>query len=109
VLVIVGIFGVGLVVDPDASTGERVMGVALMVAGVAAVVGLRSLATGRTTVGTAQVLIAVGLVAAGALAISAMLDDFGFFVWVFGPVLLLAVLALWLGLAKGGLKAELAG
>ena len=103
------IFGVGLTVDPDSSSGERIVGVALLVAGVAAVVGLWSLANKRLTVGAAQALIAVGLVAAGAFAISAMVDDFDFFVWVFGPVLVLAVLALWLGIINGGLKTELSG
>jgi drug/metabolite transporter (DMT)-like permease len=109
VLAIVFIFGVGLVVDPDSSVGERIVGVALLVAGAAAAVGLRSLATKRLTVGAAQTLIAAGLIAAGAFAISAMLEDFDFFVWVFGPVLVLAVLALWLGVVNGGLKTELAG
>jgi hypothetical protein len=109
VLAIVGIFGVGFVVDPDSSAGERIVGVALLVAGAAAVVGLWSLATKRLTVGVAQILIAVGLFAAGAVAILAMVDDFDFFVWVFGPVLVLAVLALWLGIVNGGLKSELGG
>lgn len=108
VLAVVVIFGVGLVVDPDSSADDRIVGAALMVAGAAGAVGLWSLATKRLTVGTAQMLIVIGLFAAGAFAVYAMMHDFSFFVWVFGPVLVLAVLALWLGILNGGLKRELA-
>jgi hypothetical protein len=52
-------------------------------------------------------LIVIGLIGAGTFAIYAMVEDFAFFVWVFGPLLVLAVLALWLGVVNGGLKTEL--
>ncbi len=52
-------------------------------------------------------LIVIGPIAAGALAIAAMVEDFGFFVWVFGPLLVLALLALWLGVINRGLQTEL--
>jgi hypothetical protein len=109
VLALVVIFGVGLVVDPDSSAGARIVGVVLLVAAAASGVGLWSLATKRLTVGAAQVLIVIGLIAAGATAIIAMVEDFAFFVWVFGPILVLALLALWLGVVNRGLKTELGG
>ena len=109
VLAILAIFGVGLVVDPDSSTSDRIVGAALLFAGGLAAIGLWSLATDRLTVGAARVSIVVGLVAAGIFAVYAMLEDFAFFVWVFGPVLVLAVLALWLGVVNRGLETELGG
>lgn len=107
VLALVVIFGVGLVVDPDSSASDRIVGVVLLVAAAVAGVGLWSLATKRLTGGTAQTLILIGLIAAGFYAISAMVEDFAFFVWFFGPVLVLALLALWLGVINQGLKTEL--
>ena len=109
VMALVVIFGVGFVVDPDSSTADRTWGIAMLVAAAAAGVGLWCLATERLTVRASQALIVVGLVAAGALAIQAMVDDFGFFVWVFGPLLALALLALWFGVVNRGLRTELAG
>lgn len=100
-------FGVGGVVDPDSSSGQRAVGVLLLVVGAAAGVGLWSLATERLKVAVAQALIAAGLVAAGAFAIEALVEDFGFFVWVFGPMLVLAGLAFWYGILNSGLQSEL--
>lgn len=109
VMSLVVIFGVGFVVDPDSSTADRTWGIVMLVAATAAGVGLWCLATKRLTVAATQVLIVVGLVAAGALAIQAMADDFSFFVWVFGPLLVLVLLALWFGVVNRGLRTELAG
>ncbi len=53
-------------------------------------------------------LIATGLMAACAVAIVAMFEDFLFFVWMLGPLLVLALLALWLGVINRGLQTELA-
>ena len=85
------------------------MGVVLLAAGAASGVGLWSLATKRLTTGATQVLIVIGLIGAGAYAIDAMVEEFAYFVWVYGPLLVLALLALWLGVAKRGLQAELGG
>lgn len=52
-------------------------------------------------------LIATGLMEAGAVAIVAMFEDFSFFVWMLGPLLVLALLALWLGVINRGLQTEL--
>lgn len=52
-------------------------------------------------------LIATGPIAAVALAIYAMFEDFSFFVWVYGPLLVLALLALWVGVINRGLQTEL--
>ena len=102
-------FGVGWLVDPDSSAGDRALGVVVLAAGVASGVGLWGLATGRLTVGTNQVLVVIGLVAAGAFAIGAMVDGGAFMVPVFGPLLVLALLALWLGVINRGLGTELVG
>ena len=109
VMALVVIFGVSFIVDPDSSTSDRTWGIAMLVAAAAAGVGLRCLATKRLTVRTSEALIVVGPVAAGALAIQAMANDFSFFVWVFGPLLVLALLALWFGVVNRGLRTELAG
>ena len=109
VLALVAIFGVGLVVDPDSSADDRIVGVVLLVTSAAAGVGLWALATKRLTARAAQTLIVIGLIAAGAYAINAMIEDFAFFVWVFGPLLVLALLALWFGVVNQGLKTELRG
>lgn len=107
VMALVAIFGVGFVVDPDSSTADRVWGIVSLVAAAAVGGGLWCLVTGRLTKRASEVLIGVGLVAAGALAIQAMADDFSFFVWVFGPLLVLALVGLWFGVVKGGLRTEL--
>ena len=107
VVALVVIFGVGCIVDPDSSASARILGVVVLAAGAASGVGLWGLATGRLTVGANQVLIVIGLVAAGAVAIEAMVDDFGFMVPVFGPLLVLALLALWFGVINRGLQKEL--
>ena len=109
VVALIVIFGVGYIVDPDSSTGGRFLGVVLLAAGAASGVGLWSLATKKLTTGAAQVLIVIGLIGAGAYAIDAMVEEFAYFVWVYGPLLVLALLALWLGVAKRGLQAELGG
>ena len=107
VIALVLILGVGFVVDPDSTAGDRTIGIVLLVAGATSGVGLWRLTTKRPTVGASQMLIVIGPIAAGALAISAMVEDFGFFVWVFGPLLVLALLALWLGVINRGLQTEL--
>jgi peptidoglycan/LPS O-acetylase OafA/YrhL len=109
VIALVVLIGVGLVVDPDSPTADRTWGIAVLVAEAAAGVGLWCLATKRLTVGASEVLVVVGLVAAGALAIFAVAEDFSFFVWSFGPLLVLALLALWFGVVNRGLRTELAG
>ncbi len=109
VVSLIVIFGVGYIVDPDSSAGGRFLGVVLLAAGAASGVGLWSLATKKLTTGAAQVLIVIGLIGAGAYAIDAMVEEFAYFVWVYGPLLVLALLALWLGVAKRGLQAELGG
>ena len=107
VTAIVVILGIGFAVDPDSSGGERTFGVVLLVAGAASGVGLWCLATKRLTGGINQFLIVIGLIAAGAVAVQALVDDFDFFVWVFGPILVLALLAFWFGVIKRGLQVEL--
>ena len=109
VVALIVIFGVGYIVDPDSSAGGRFLGVVLLAAGAASGVGLWSLATKKLTTGAAQVLIVIGLIGAVAYAIDAMVEEFAYFVWVYGPLLVLALLALWLGVAKRGLQAELGG
>lgn len=109
VMALIVMFGVSFVVDPDSTTSDRTWGIAMLVAGAAAGVGLWCLATERLSVSASQALIVVGPVAAGALAIQGMVNDFSFFVWVFGPLLALALLALWFGVINRGLRTELAG
>lgn len=107
VVAVAVVFGFGSLVDPDASTLARGLGAVVLAAGAAAGIGLWSLATGRLTQALSQTLVVVGLGATGVLAIQALVDDFAFMVWVFGPVLVLTVLALWLGVVNRGLRAEL--
>ena len=107
VTALVVMFGVAFLVDPDSSAGERILVIVVLAAGLASGVGLWGLASGHLNIRINQMLIVIGLVAAGALAIEAMRDDFGFFVWIFGPLLVLAVLALWVGVINRGLRKEI--
>ena len=106
VIALVLLLGVSFIVDPDSSAGDRTWGVVLLVTGVASGSGLWCLATRRLTLRADQMLIATGLIAAVALATYAMFEDFSFFVWLYGPLLVLALLALWLGVINRGLQTE---
>lgn len=108
VIALVLMFGVSLLVDPDSTAGDRTWGIVLLATGAASGAGLWCLATRRLTLRADQMLIATGLIAAGAVAIVAMFEDFSFFVWMLGPLLVLALLALWLGVINRGLQTELA-
>ena len=101
------VLGVGWVVDPDSSAGDRAWGIVMLAAVAAAGVGLWCISTERLTMRANQALITIGLIVPGAFAIQAMVEDFDFFVWVFGPLLALALLALWLGVIKRGVHTEL--
>lgn len=107
VIALVLMLGVSFIVDPDSSAVDRTWGIALLATGAASGAGLWCLGTKRLTLRADQMLVATGLIAAVALAIYAMFEDFSFFVWVYGPLLVLALLALWVGVINRGLQTEL--